>query len=610
MSIKKRHLTDLGVSGSDADKYLPDLNQLMPQYHVDTNLRIAHFLAQLLHESGRMKHVEENLNYSEQALLRVFRKYFTPEQAKAYARKPEKIANRVYGGRMGNGDESTGDGFRYRGRGLIQLTGKSNYRKFSQWLGEDVTARPELVAAKYAVHSAVYYWTSRNLNEHADRDDIKKITRLINGGLNGLADRNAILDKAKRLLGAEFAPELLEEATHSVTATSLNFRSRPQVSPSTKICSLPQGTEVALLESLQPEWAKIRAVLNGQIVEGFVATQYLRPLAKPAEAVAAAAVEPQAVQLDHPSHVVTASKLNFRSEPTISSSNKIASLNLGSKVEKIADAPGGWFKIQVILDGEKKEGYVAGKYLQPLAEAPTEPIFAPQEASIEFEIPPVHLMENRTDVTRGRDGGRAFPLGEADRPGRSDSDAENRMNNVLKIIQYLDSENGQHQRYQPKQRTTYCNIYAYDFCYLAGVYLPRVWWTDKALLQIKDDVDVPVKYGKTVREMNANMLLDWFDDYGALFGWKRVVDIDVLQAAANNGEVCIIVAQHKNLNHSGHITVVAPEHDGFAAPRNPAGEVLRPLESQAGRNNHRFFVNAKRWWQGGNFRNFGFWRHV
>jgi hypothetical protein len=220
------------------------------------------------------------------------------------------------------------------------------------------------------------------------------------------------------------------------------------------------------------------------------------------------------------------------------------------------------------------------------------------------------MTENRTDITRRRDGGRAYPLGEANRPGRSDGKPENRVKSVLKMIKYLDSKNSLHQRYQPRQKTTYCNIYAHDFCYLAGVYLPRVWWTDKALLQIKDDVEVPVQYDKTVRELNANMLHDWFDDFGAMFGWKRVFDLDVLQAAANHGEVCIIVAQRKNLNHSGHITVVAPEHDGFSAARNAAGEVSRPLESQAGRMNHRFIVKSTRWWLGTNFRNHGFWRHV
>ena len=304
MAIKKRLLTDLGVRDSDADKYLADLNQLMQEYQINTELRIAHFLAQVLHESGHMKIVQENLNYSEQALLRVFRKYFTPKQAKAYARKAKKIASRVYGGRMGNGDESTGDGWSYRGRGLIQLTGKSNYQKFSEWIGDDVVAEPDRVAKDYTVHSAVYYWTSNNLNRYADQDDVKKITLDINGGLNGLADRNAILDRAKQVLGAEFAPELLEQATHSVTATSLNLRSRPQVSPATRICSLPEGTQVALLEKTQPEWARVRAVLSGHTVEGFVASKYIRSLPKPIEPVAVATDRPRAARIHHPSHVV------------------------------------------------------------------------------------------------------------------------------------------------------------------------------------------------------------------------------------------------------------------------------------------------------------------
>ena len=110
--------------------------------------------------------------------------------------------------------------------------------------------------------------------------------------------------------------------------------------------------------------------------------------------------------------------------------------------------------------------------------------------------------------------------------------------------------------------------------------------------------------------MNANMLHDWFEDYGDIYGWKRVFDLDVLQAAANSGAVCIIVAQRQNMNHSGHITVVAPEHDGFAVPRSARGEVKCPLESQAGRHNHRFVIKNKPWWKHQKFRKWGFWRHV
>ena len=148
MRIKEHLLIGIGVTKARTDKFLPDLNDALSEHQIDTPLRIAHFFAQVLHESGRMKYVEENLNYSEQALFRVFRKYFTPSQAKVYARKPEMIGSRVYAGRMGNGDEASRDGYSYRGRGLIQLTGKNNYRKFSQWIGEDVVAQPDFVASK------------------------------------------------------------------------------------------------------------------------------------------------------------------------------------------------------------------------------------------------------------------------------------------------------------------------------------------------------------------------------------------------------------------------------------------------------------------------------
>ncbi len=522
MRIRKGLLTSLGISSSRADQYLPDLNALLPQHNIDTPLRISHFLSQLLHESSYMRLVEENLNYSTNRLVEIFRKYFTESEAAAYAGKPEMIASRVYGNRMGNGDEASGDGYRYRGRGLIQLTGKNNYRKFSRWISEDVVAHPDLVANKYAVHSAVYYWVSNNLNAFADIDDVRQVTKKINGGLNGLADRIAILDNAKALTDVDVEPPVIEHVTHRVTATKLNIRSRPKVAASTKIGSLPQGTEIMkAADAPVSGWLRVRAVLNGHLVEGFVASRYL-------EAISAPAIpEPQPFPFD------------------------------------------------------------------------------------DSTIPPAHLTENRHDITRHRDGGRAYPLGEADRPPRSGSDPHGKTQGLITIVEYLDSENREHRRYGPKGGTTYCNIYAHDYCYLAGVYLPRVWWTERALRRLRDGDSLSAKYDNTVRELNANMLHDWFEDYGLTFGWKRVFDLDVLQAAANNGEVCIIVAKRSDLNRSGHIVAVVPEQEGFEAIRSAAGEVLRPLESQAGSKNHRFFAKRKSWWANeGLYQSFGFWRHA
>jgi len=196
-------LKEMGVSSDDAEQYIHDLEQTLPRYGIaDSKVRLAHFFAQILHESGCMRFDMENLNYSSDALRRVFGKYFrTKEEADAYARKPEKIANRVYANRMGNGAEESGDGWKYRGRGLIQLTGRNNYTAFAEWVGDPrIVDEPDLVSSQYAVHSAVFFWDTNNLNGVADRDDVVALTRRINGGENGLAHRRELLNKANGLL--------------------------------------------------------------------------------------------------------------------------------------------------------------------------------------------------------------------------------------------------------------------------------------------------------------------------------------------------------------------------------------------------------------------------
>ena len=196
-------LREMGVSNADAEQYLPHLEEALPKHGIaDSRLRLAHFFAQVLHESGCMRFDMENLNYSSDALQKVFGKYFTTrEEADAYARNPERIANRVYANRMGNGDETSGDGWKYRGRGLIQLTGRSNYKAFADWIGDGrVMDEPDLVSSEYAVHSAVFFWDRNDLNRLADNDDVVGVTTRINGGVNGLAHRRELLNKANGLL--------------------------------------------------------------------------------------------------------------------------------------------------------------------------------------------------------------------------------------------------------------------------------------------------------------------------------------------------------------------------------------------------------------------------
>jgi predicted chitinase len=203
MRTRIEMLKEMGVSESDAAQYIDQLEQVLPRYGIaDSKLRLAHFFAQVLHESGCMRFDMENLNYSSEALRRVFARYFpTKAEADAYARNPERIANRVYANRMGNRSEASGDGWRFRGRGLIQLTGRSNYRAFAAWLDDErIVDDPDLVSSEYAVHSAVFFWDKNGLNRFADRDDVVGLTRRINGGDNGLAHRRELLNKANGLL--------------------------------------------------------------------------------------------------------------------------------------------------------------------------------------------------------------------------------------------------------------------------------------------------------------------------------------------------------------------------------------------------------------------------
>jgi putative chitinase len=164
------------------------------RFGITTSLRLAHFLAQCGHESGGFRAVSENLNYSAKGLLGIFRKYFTNVNlAMQYERKPEKIANRVYSSRMGNGNEASGEGWAYRGRGYIQLTGKDNYRAFDATVGEDILKNPDLVATKYPLASAAFFFKRNNLWAICDRgasmDVVTAVTKRVNGGTIGLADR-------------------------------------------------------------------------------------------------------------------------------------------------------------------------------------------------------------------------------------------------------------------------------------------------------------------------------------------------------------------------------------------------------------------------------------
>jgi putative chitinase len=182
------------LKGHIPDTVIGQIPGVMDKFQINTPLRLAHFLAQCGHESGGFKHTNENLNYSADGLKKIFPKYFAQAGlAESYARQPEKIASRVYGGRMGNGDESTKEGFKFRGRGYIQLTGKSNYSEFDKFVNEDILANPDLVATQYPLLSAAWFFHKNGLNAIADKgaDDatVTSVTKRVNGGTIGLPDR-------------------------------------------------------------------------------------------------------------------------------------------------------------------------------------------------------------------------------------------------------------------------------------------------------------------------------------------------------------------------------------------------------------------------------------
>lgn len=192
------------LRGHIPDSVILQIPECAQKFNITNNLRLAHFLSQCSHESGGFTTVSENLNYSADGLLKIFGRYFTTELAKSYAFKPEMIASRVYGNRIGNGDESSKEGWKFRGRGYVQLTGKENYMRFSKFIGEDCVLNPDLVANKYPLASAGYFFDSNKLwpicDLGATDEVVTQVTRRVNGGTNGLSHRLSEFKKFWQLL--------------------------------------------------------------------------------------------------------------------------------------------------------------------------------------------------------------------------------------------------------------------------------------------------------------------------------------------------------------------------------------------------------------------------
>ncbi|HEX8747689.1 MAG TPA: SH3 domain-containing protein [Pyrinomonadaceae bacterium] len=285
--------------------------------------------------------------------------------------------------------------------------------------------------------------------------------------------------------------------------------------------------------------------------------------------------------------------LNLRLQPS-KTSTSIGIIPMGTPVTKLGDSSApDWWEVSTVVKDTPATGFLNSTYLVPVAD------FTPPEQV--SSITAVHMTPGNKKITRNGTSW-AYPLNETGQPGRNSAGTpQEKAADLTKIVKWLDVEHKV--RYRHTSQATFCNIYTYDYCYLAGVYLPRVWWLENAIARLKAGKQVTPIYDDTVAEINANSLVNWFNNYGPIFGWRRTVDLTELQSAANDGQAAIICAQHKVPNRHGHICAVVPETSTQKASRTGA-TVTSPLQSQAGAREIQYF--ARNWWLN-NHKNFGFW---
>lgn len=332
---------------------------------------------------------------------------------------------------------------------------------------------------------------------------------------------------------------------------------------------------------------------------------------------------PTPVTAEGPSFVVDTQidPLRVRSEPRISDpelANVKAKLPDGHPVRAITGRKvNGFIEIETSLAGAHITGFVSAKFLVPMA-APIEvPVAAPAPAPAAPPTPAaasaivaVIMPRKPGTVTKRTAPAGAHSLNEPNQPARSGGTPAELVASIDAIIDFLAVDRSTHARYQPRSGLTFCNIYAHDFCHLAGVYLPRVWWTQGAIRDLASGRTVEPRIASTIEEMRANALFRWLRDFGPEFGWRQTGTLDKLQQAANQGAIGIIVARRKEEGRSGHIVVVAPETGEARARRNSAGEVVAPLQSQAGATNFRRGTGRLNWWMGAEFAESAFWVHA
>ena len=306
--------------------------------------------------------------------------------------------------------------------------------------------------------------------------------------------------------------------------------------------------------------------------------------------------------------------LRLRSAPLISTpatANVIGELPDGHRVRGIGGmALGGFLEVQTSLNGALLQGFAARKFLLADPDASPIPAVQPLAPAVGTGIQAVSMPRKPNTITRRRDPANAHSLNEPSQPHRQGQNADELRLALSQIIDWLAVDKPSNARYQSRDGLTFCNIYAHDYCHLASVYLPRVWWTNRALLALAKGTVVAPLIGDTIEEVRANGLFRWLRDFGPAFGWRQTGTLSKLQQEANQGAVCLIVARRKEDGRSGHVVMVVPETPSQVAKRNALGEVINPVQSQAGRQNFRRAMGPSNWWKGAQFADSAFWLHA
>jgi hypothetical protein len=307
------------------------------------------------------------------------------------------------------------------------------------------------------------------------------------------------------------------------------------------------------------------------------------------------------------------SSLRVRSDPVISrppTKNVIGELPDGHPVRAVTSQKvNGFREVETSLVGAHLKGFVAAEFLKAASAATAILVETPASTPPTRGIVAVTMPRKPGTITKRTEIANAHSLNEAGQPGRKGTTPEELVVEVGKIVDWLAVDKAIHKRYQPRSGLTFCNIYSHDYCHLAGVYLPRVWWTPGAIRRLAEGKTVEPLIEDTITEVRANGLFRWLRDFGLEFGWRQTGTLSKLQDAANQGAIALIVARRKQDGKSGHIVMVVPETNEVRARRNSAGEVTAPLQSQAGAVNFRARPGTLNWWKGEQFAESAFWIH-